>query len=176
MKSKIRSLDSSSKTKMSLDLSKRLIQFLSESFHDLDRKIVGVFAPLKDEVNWDEADITGMIKTAYPTNGSSGMSFLKCSADELVETEVFGVKILAPDEGEVCTPDILIIPGLSFSEKGERLGRGKAFYDHYLENFSGPKVGVCFDLQVLEELPTEEHDRLMDFVVTEARVINASVD
>ncbi|MFP5519062.1 MAG: 5-formyltetrahydrofolate cyclo-ligase [Bdellovibrionia bacterium] len=62
----------------------------------------------------------------------------------------------------------MLIPGLGFSKQGHRLGRGKGFFDRALSQHQGLKVGVCFDLQLFdEELPFEEHDVAMDWIITE---------
>jgi len=76
-----------------------------------------------------------------------------------------------------CTPipdaqiDLALIPGLGFDSSGRRLGRGAGFYDRWIENrlkYSEPLtlVGVCFDEQLIEQVPTDPHDQTMDRVVT----------
>lgn len=65
----------------------------------------------------------------------------------------------------------LIIPGVVFNKNGVRLGRGKGFYDRYLCQSRGIKVGLCFSFQLLnEEIPHEAHDVRMDFIVTEREI------
>ncbi len=62
----------------------------------------------------------------------------------------------------------LLIPGLVFNKNGSRLGKGKGFYDKTLATYAGIKVGVCFDFQVSQtQLPTETHDVVMDYLITE---------
>lgn len=66
----------------------------------------------------------------------------------------------------------VLVPGLGFSKKGDRLGKGRGFYDKALAEYNGPKIGVCFDCQVLQEdFPVEEHDVRVDFLVTENEII-----
>ncbi len=66
----------------------------------------------------------------------------------------------------------VLVPGLGFNKKGNRLGRGRGFYDKALADYKGPKVGICFGCQVLaENFPVEEHDINVDFVVTENEII-----
>ena len=59
------------------------------------------------------------------------------------------------------------VPAVAFTRRGERLGRGKGFYDCYLsrEGFRAYTVGVCYSHQLLDTLPTEPHDRRVDEVV-----------
>ncbi|QDK37083.1 5-formyltetrahydrofolate cyclo-ligase [Bdellovibrio sp. NC01] len=67
----------------------------------------------------------------------------------------------------------LLIPGLAFNKDGRRLGKGKGFYDRALENFSGLKVGICFDFQISQQtLPFEEHDVRMDVLITDSGLID----
>lgn len=65
------------------------------------------------------------------------------------------------------SPSVFIVPGLSFSKDGRRLGRGKGFYDRYLENKDVFKIGVCSEAQLSDEIEIQEHDVLMDVVITE---------
>lgn len=64
--------------------------------------------------------------------------------------------------------DLMILPGVAFTRQGARLGRGKGFYDKYLsrKGFRAKTIGVCYACQVVESLPTEEHDRTLDEVVS----------
>jgi 5-formyltetrahydrofolate cyclo-ligase len=75
-----------------------------------------------------------------------------------------GVDLHLPDE-----IDLILVPGLAFSQDRHRLGRGGGFFDKLL---SGPaknafKLGICFSFQMLEQIPTETHDVVMDAVVTD---------
>jgi 5-formyltetrahydrofolate cyclo-ligase len=59
-----------------------------------------------------------------------------------------------------------IIPGVAFDIKNNRLGRGKGFYDRILNSINAIKVGVCFDFQLIDNVPIEPTDIPMDKVVT----------
>jgi 5-formyltetrahydrofolate cyclo-ligase len=72
--------------------------------------------------------------------------------------------------------DIFIVPGVAFARSGHRLGRGGGYYDCTLAR-RGPQartLGVTFDINLLDALPTEAHDVAVDFVVTERGVFAAS--
>ncbi len=62
--------------------------------------------------------------------------------------------------------DLVIIPGVAFDKNQRRLGRGKGFYDRFLEEISCFKIGVGFDFQLLETLPVASYDIPMDLVIT----------
>ena len=71
--------------------------------------------------------------------------------------------------------DLIILPGLAFDEKGHRLGMGKGCYDRYLPrlNQEAVKAALAFEGQIAKnELPYEKFDVLMDFVITEKRIID----
>ena len=65
--------------------------------------------------------------------------------------------------------DLILVPGVAFDAQGHRLGRGKAYYDRLLAVMGGPRCGVAFDEQVVPEVPFEEHDVRMDYLVTPTR-------
>ena len=68
---------------------------------------------------------------------------------------------------------VALIPGMAFDAAGHRLGRGKGYYDRFLSTFLLPlaprplplKIGVCFPFQRVAEVPSEEHDVMMDEVI-----------
>lgn len=66
--------------------------------------------------------------------------------------------------------DLILVPGLAFDSSGRRLGRGAGFYDRFLRETPGLRVGIHHDL--VERVPTEAHDIPMDFVVTPAGVLD----
>jgi len=67
------------------------------------------------------------------------------------------------------TIDLILVPGLAFSKDRHRLGRGGGFFDRLLAGRAAGafKLGICFSFQVLESVPTESHDIVMDAVVTD---------
>jgi 5-formyltetrahydrofolate cyclo-ligase len=68
--------------------------------------------------------------------------------------------------------DLVIVPGLGFSDKGHRIGRGMGFYDRFLasQEFSGISCGLAFEDQVLDEIPTLDHDVPLSMLVTDRGV------
>ncbi len=82
--------------------------------------------------------------------------------------------ILEPEPGapetDPCRLDFILVPGLAFTREGGRLGRGGGYYDRWLCSLArrAPAVGVAFDCQIVPELPVEEHDVILDAVLTES--------
>lgn len=69
--------------------------------------------------------------------------------------------------------DLAIIPGVSFDKEGNRLGRGKGYYDRLLPLLTSSfKIGICFSFQFEDKIPCEEHDIKMDCVFTDKEVFN----
>ena len=63
--------------------------------------------------------------------------------------------------------DVAIIPGMGFDKTGNRLGRGKGYYDRFLSKAKDArKIGICFPFQLFEHIPTDIHDIKMDMVLS----------
>lgn len=83
-----------------------------------------------------------------------------------------GKEVAVPeDEVEPSWPDVVIVPGLAFTAAGHRLGQGGGWYDRFLVGLAPHcvTIGVGFDEQLLEAIPTEAHDVTLDRVVTDVR-------
>lgn len=93
------------------------------------------------------------------------------SFDDLVAGR-FGVpepktKIVADHQ-----PDTVIIPGLAFDLDLHRLGYGKGYYDRALKKIPiAVRIGICFDLQIVEKIPRHEHDERLHVTLSEKRVL-----
>lgn len=69
-------------------------------------------------------------------------------------------------------PDLVLIPGLCFDNRGGRLGKGLGFYDRYLAGNRAVRAGLGFDVQITQKnLTLDPHDQLMDAVVSEKRLL-----
>lgn len=63
--------------------------------------------------------------------------------------------------------DVAVVPGMAFDKEGHRLGRGKGYYDRFLRLLPKTyKIGICFSWQLVDNVPTDEHDILMDQIMT----------
>ena len=69
--------------------------------------------------------------------------------------------------------DIAIIPGIALDEKGGRIGSGQGYYDRLIPDLpiTTRKVGLVFEDQIMQLVPQESHDKHVDIIVTEARII-----
>lgn len=78
-----------------------------------------------------------------------------------------------PVSDTVITPtsgDVMIVPGLSFTKNGERLGQGGGYYDRYLEKYPCMTIGVCREQLLSEKLPVEWNDLPVRCVITDSAV------
>lgn len=66
--------------------------------------------------------------------------------------------------------DVIVVPLRAFDAECMRVGRGKGYYDRFLEDGSALKVAVAFDQQRVDSVPTEAHDVPMDAVVTPSEI------
>jgi len=69
--------------------------------------------------------------------------------------------------------DLMIVPALAIDQKGNRIGKGKGFYDRYLARLTStpPLVAVVYDEELLESIPAEPHDKPIDAVVTPSQTV-----
>ena len=69
--------------------------------------------------------------------------------------------------------DIAIIPGVALDEKGGRIGSGEGYYDRFIGKLpiTTRKVALSLECQIVQQVPMESHDRFMDIIITEDRII-----
>jgi 5-formyltetrahydrofolate cyclo-ligase len=74
--------------------------------------------------------------------------------------------------------DLVVAPALGFDKKGNRLGRGGAYYDRFFasDRLKAAKCGLAFQEQVVDSLPTNEYDKAVDFLVTDEGVTYFNFD
>jgi len=98
------------------------------------------------------------------------------SASQIV-TGPYGIHEPAPEcrvlEHQVI--DLVLIPGLAFSRVGARLGRGRGFYDRLLGPLRSVFCGVCHDIQLMDDVPSNHWDKPMDGIVTPTQSIDSAV-
>jgi len=106
-----------------------------------------------------------------------GDYLLPCKINSLKELRVFELGILEPVKEEffpVKEIDVVIVPGLAFTTRGERIGYGKGYYDKFLSVCKATKIGLAFEEFIIDEIPTDKHDVTVDFVVSDDRIINVN--
>ncbi len=66
--------------------------------------------------------------------------------------------------------DIVIVPGVAFAKNGHRVGYGGGFYDRLLKKTTCPKIGVAYEFQIVENIDGEDHDEMVDYLITEKEI------
>ena len=126
----------------------------------------------------DEPDTAKIINAAF--NADKTVYVPRCISKGIMEavrvtpdTEYIKgyMGISEPENGEKALPhekiDLCVIPCVSASLKGERLGHGAAFYDIFLKSADTEKICLCFAELLSENIPTDENDIFMDAIITE---------
>jgi len=147
-----------------------------ESHLPLDQKaIVTAYFPVGPEV-----DIRPLLRNSERTR-TIGMPCMNIETQTLEFRVADGIDALVPHAFGVPEPDcnlpklsfdrigMILVPGLAFDRQGNRLGKGLAYYDRALATVPKriPIIGVCYDFQLRDHVPTEPHDVRMGAIVTE---------
>jgi 5-formyltetrahydrofolate cyclo-ligase len=114
------------------------VQFLHHCLTLPDKEI---FLP---RVNGDDIDI-------LPYRGDSSLSVGAFGISEPI-----GNELIAPG-----TIDLVVVPGVAFDRNGNRVGRGKGYYDRLLAQTQAVRIGVAYSCQIFDEVPAEAHDLRM---------------
>lgn len=75
------------------------------------------------------------------------------------------------DIAQIEQMEMIVVPAIAYDRYGNRIGRGKGFYDRLLREAHAVKVGVAFDCQMVDEIEPEEFDVPVDYVITERTFI-----
>lgn len=87
--------------------------------------------------------------------------------------ELGSFHIEEPTGDDLVNPDtleLIIVPAVAYDSAGNRLGRGKGYYDRLLANTSAVKIGVAYDFQIVDNIPAEPHDVPVDVVITDSAI------
>lgn len=136
-----------------------------------------------------EADTRLLIQKSFadkkiiglPKIDSESMQFYECTTNTNFTKNTYGIyepNVYKPLNLSLFSRLFCTIPGLAFTKEGKRLGRGKAYYDNFLNNLFAnvdrkniTLIGFCHSIQLVDKIPTEEHDIEMDYIMTEKELI-----
>jgi 5-formyltetrahydrofolate cyclo-ligase len=149
----------------------------SGSYWDLYQSIL-LFLSTGLEINTQpllEAAFSGQKGVFLPKITGGGLRFYRVSSPAgpwregpfHIREPAGNTETLKPEDG----PLLVIVPGLAFDPAGNRLGRGKGYYDRFLAELDGETpayktIGLCMEIQVLPQVPREEWDKRMDALCT----------
>jgi 5-formyltetrahydrofolate cyclo-ligase len=173
MRRRVRSIPVATRATLSRQIAARLGPVLAARSPLL---VLG-FAALPDEPDILAALWEGAQAVALPCVTGSGRLVLRraCGPGDLAANPAMrGLREPDPARCPEVSPseiDLVLVPGMAFArDDGTRLGRGGGFYDRLLgaPGFRAFAVGVCFDVQVIDHLPTEPHDQRVGALLTES--------
>lgn len=101
------------------------------------------------------------------------MEFYFITDKSQLKCGMFGINEPIKELCEVAVSDrdsLCLVPGLSFDLNGGRLGYGKGYYDRFLELFKGKSVGICFNACVCDNLVLDEHDKKVNYLITDKKL------
>ncbi len=145
---------------------------LMEHLNEIQPPSLCVFISTALEPYLDLDVLAGLVPDLYcPKYIDNAYMFVGVSSDTVFINGPYGIKepesaLVIEDEVYVDKGTVFLVPGMAFSELGDRLGHGKGIYDRLLADVNGLKVGLCFDVQVTDDCVNEGHDIRMDKVIS----------
>lgn len=139
-----------------------------------ESKTIFIYNSLEDEVQtFDFIRKWSSEKDFYlPVIEKDEMVFRRCRSNTCFQQSAFGImEPVGENYTDYKKVDLIIIPGVAFDRKMNRLGRGKAYYDRFLPKVKAPKLGICFEFQLFDEIPADRNDVKMDYIVSENELI-----
>jgi len=176
MKRKLNEIDQHTYKEWSLSIAK----LLTASQLWKDSKVIGMTVSKVPEVNtiqliehaWKEGKEVCVPK-CHPS--AKTMTFRKITSFDQLEVVYYGLK----EPREQITKevnkeeiDLLLVPGLMYSENGYRLGFGGGYYDRYLKDYNHLTCSLAFPIQLVDDLPIEPFDLPVQYIFTNERVIH----
>ena len=159
----------------------RLIQARALQFPPyLLRRSVALYNPIQNEVETgeirDHALVTGK-NVFFPRFGlKDSLELIKIESATEFSQGRFGIleptgerRLAGRDQEEL----VVFVPGVAFDLRGNRLGRGKGWYDRLIKELGGAiLVALAYDFQIVDEVPAEEWDQRVHYVITERSIVD----
>ena len=143
----------------------------------ITKKIIGGYYPVNFEL--DDLDILKefekkKIKVSLPSiKKNYKINFIQCSINDPFIVNQYGIP--EPTQGKVVYPDILLVPLVAFDKNLNRLGYGAGYYDRLIQSLKKRKniisIGLAFDFQELNLIPTTKYDQKLDYIVTNKKIL-----
>ena len=158
----------------SIDFQSNILNNIKPLIEKTENEYVGTYISFRDELDTKKLNqylLERELNLALPAIDFQTKEinfFMYHKNTELIENKF---SILEPkNKDKVIFPKIILIPLLGYSKSGFRLGYGGGYYDKYLsKNDIGDvkKIGIAFSFQEVEEIPVEDHDERLDWILTE---------
>lgn len=153
------------------ELSTEIVHLLKSQDQFINSKVILLYHSLPDEVDTHELidNLAQTKEVILPVVVGDLLELRKYTGKEsLIKSSYDILEPTGPLFTDYKRIDLAVIPGVAFDYKGNRLGRGKGYYDKLLPNITAYKMGICFSFQYLanELIPTTEFDIPVDQVIT----------
>ncbi|MDQ4050394.1 MAG: 5-formyltetrahydrofolate cyclo-ligase [Thermoproteota archaeon] len=150
--------------------SKIIQEFVINTEEFRQAKVVGAYFAIGSEVMTEliigRTKMLGK-KIALPRVEGDEIIFYELPLTNTLVKGRFGI-MEPPPHDPADKIDVLVVPGIAFDKKGNRLGYGKGFYDRLLSsNLTKFSFGLAYSFQVIENLPHEDHDKRLDAIASE---------
>ncbi|GAB6454463.1 MULTISPECIES: 5-formyltetrahydrofolate cyclo-ligase [Bacillus] len=140
-----------------------------------EAKTIGITLSMENEVNtypiiekaWEEGKKVVVPKCNKETRT---MSFRKISNFDQLETVYMSLREPIPaltEEVDADEIDLQIVPGVAYTERGERIGYGGGYYDRYLMHYKGKTLSLAYSFQMVDHIPIEPFDKNIEKIITE---------
>jgi len=151
-----------------------------KKLHNKTTFSIGCFSPIGREPRWYvQEDLAHLdcVEWFLPVYDHEKMQF-KSIKNEFAKIQQWGsgkidqAQFNDDDVNHTSGLDILIIPAVAFDQSLMRVGRGKGYFDRYLANQTSEilKIGVGFEMQMVDQIECDDHDVAMDIVITDQRI------
>lgn len=161
----------------SLDVSKfssAITQLISEWDKYLSARNIMMYYPIKNEIE------------LLSLRGEKNIFLPKLIEDEIAVCPYYGPDSLLPGKfgipepvteaiGDLSMLDIVFVPALAADRWGYRLGYGCGYYDRFLEHVNAVTVIPIYSELLFDDIPTEAHDKKVDYIVTEKELFSTSI-
>lgn len=133
-------------------------------------KCIYCYFPVQNEV-----DIIPVIRVSLKEGKIVALPKVINKKGEMIFAEIENFDNLKPGHYNIPEPtastqarkaELILVPGVVFSNKGKRIGQAGGFYDRFLEKNHPYSIGVAYDFQIINELKTEPHDIDVDEVIS----------
>jgi len=135
---------------------------------------IGIFIPTPKEpqiLPWALTAFKSGIHIYAPKIGEDGQYQFQPTSLENFKKNIDNIlESTEPSKKDtIISPEVILVPGQAFDRMGHRIGRGKGHYDMLLNHLPNTpiKIGLCFSEQLLNHVPSQNHDIPMDIVITE---------
>ena len=166
LRAKIKSLKKEHTKEQLLEQSEKILAKLEQHPDFIKADKVMLYSALPDEVQTQAFLEKWHLKKHIILPTVVGDDIIPVEYGKDTDFAVGDFNILEPqNEPYTGNFDLIIVPGVAFDRKGNRLGRGRGYYDRFLsQHFDVKRIGICFDFQLVDEVPAEDFDIRMDEV------------